>query len=103
MSTPAFAIVFDWDDVIFNTRLLKQLRDRRLSKAGHLEELVRNTARAAASHRDGYTPELHAKLLARHVTAKAATLADLIYSAFGSRPERLVLPDARRMLNTLPR
>jgi FMN phosphatase YigB (HAD superfamily) len=96
-------IVFDWDMVVFNTKILRQVRARALKEFKYSKEHILNTARAAVESRGGYSPHSHAQLLVRGFGHDPEVVAQAMYSAIDKHPRSFVFPDAMRTIESLKR
>lgn len=96
------AIVFDWDDVVFNTAAFKESLAAVLSKRGMPRKDVLGTV-GIAKDAHGYNPAIHARMIVDRVGGNERGISRLIWSECRSSADKLIFPDALQTLRDIHR
>lgn len=99
--TDGALLVFDWDGVIFDTKLFGMVRNRVFKRFGYQDDRIRLTSQKAKESREGYNFHSHAKLLTRGAKHEHATIAKAIYDEIEKHPGTFVFADAKKILASL--
>lgn len=94
-----YGVVWDFDDVLFDTARFKAAIASMLKDEGYARGEVLRTFAVAKDTR-GYSPDIHAKMLAAG-PREAKRVAALIRRHLRSHGESLLWPDAKRLLRAL--
>lgn len=98
MKQKRLAIVFDWDDLILNTEVVKNRIGDSLAKRGAPRELVLQTA-AIAKDAKGYHPLIHGRMIVDQigdVAGSAKDIAQIILGHHAAGAKKLLFADAVR-------
>ena len=102
MKKPAFALVFDWDDVVFRTAAFKENLAVQLAKKGISKKVVLETV-SIAKDGHGYNPAIHARMIVARSGGRAPAITKLIWSNCRLLEKRLLYPDAARAIRSAHR
>jgi hypothetical protein len=100
MKPKKLAIVFDWDDLVLNTQVIKNRIGDSLAKRGAPRELVLRTA-AIAKDAKGYHPLIHGRMIVDeigNVAGSAEDIANIILGHHATGAKKLLFPDAVRTI-----
>lgn len=97
MKRPGFAVVLDWDDVVFKTALFKESLAAQLAKKGVSKEAVLGTV-GIAKDGHGYNPAIHARMIVARSGGNAPAITKLIWSNCRLLAKKLLYPDAVRAI-----
>ena len=96
---PRYGVVWDFDDVIFDTARFKRRIAAALAREGYARSEVLRTV-AIAKDKNGYSPAIHGRLLASGVP-DAKRIEALIWRLLRAEGRRFLWPDAKRLLGIL--
>lgn len=104
MNSGKLAIVFDWDDVVFNTAAFKVGMANALARRGVSRDLVLETVGIAKDKR-GYNPLVHARMIAGKKSGSNARedvsrMEKLIWRTCRLLSKKLLFPDAVRTIRS---
>src|SRR5687768_4579379 len=98
MKPSKVAMVFDWDDVVFNTAAFKKSMAGALSKRGIPRSVVLETVGIAKDGR-GYNPRIHARMIKeKSGQGHAREMEHMIWEACRALSKKLLFPDAVRLI-----
>lgn len=86
-------MVFDWDDVVFNTAAFKESMANALEEQGVPRRIVMKTF-AIAKDAHGYDPAIHAGMIIEEVGGSRTKITRMIWADCRSLAEKLLFPDA---------
>jgi FMN phosphatase YigB (HAD superfamily) len=96
MKAKRVAIVFDWDDLVLDTAVIKNRIADSLAAKGVSRELVLKTA-AIAKDAKGYHPKIHGRMIIKEagkVPGGVEGIARLVLKHHASGAKKLLFPDA---------
>lgn len=100
MRKHSFGVVWDFDDVIFDTRRFKEAIGGMLARDGYSKDEVLRTV-AIAKDRNGYNPTLHGRMLAPHDPREARRIAAEVRALCRAKAGDFIARDAMRVLRAL--
>src|SRR6185369_10308089 len=97
MKPSVAGIVFDWDEVVFDTASFKERLSEALAAKGIPREAVRETV-GIAKDAHGYNPAVHALMIAARSGSSVPAITREIWAACRLLAEALLFPDAVKLI-----